>query len=62
MTDWLIDWVPLVQKYVEALASFLARVINYATRVTLQIVVSLTDNSRSIIYKSNIITRGQILN
>jgi len=66
MTYWLIDWVPLVQKYVEALASFVTRVINYATRETLQIGVSLTDNSRVIIYKSNIIiiqaTGGQILN
>jgi hypothetical protein len=58
--------VPLVQKYAEALARFVTRVINYATRETLQIVVSLTDNTRSIIYKSNIIiiqtTGGQILN
>ncbi len=35
---------------VVALASALARVINYAPRVTLEIVVSLTDDPRGIIY------------
>jgi hypothetical protein len=33
-----------------ALNLALARVINYATRVTLQIVASLTDDYRSVIY------------
>ena len=36
-----------------AIALALARVVNYAPRVTLQIVASLTDDSKGIIYDCN---------
>ncbi len=37
-------------KYVKSQALALARVINYAPRVVLQIVASLTDDTRGVIY------------
>ncbi len=43
----------LYYKYGVAVALALARVVNYALRVMLQIVASLTDDSRAVIYDRN---------
>jgi hypothetical protein len=46
-------WESTDLNYAPRIINYAPRVINNAPRVTLQIVASLTDNSRSIIYDRN---------